>query len=160
MGNRNTAPTPPVKDLMDDIGGAIARRRFTFNGRTVLPKTVLSAGEVMSMPGANRRAMIDNGYISIYPRSARPSIQADADYVPVERHMVNLGFGAFDVVEGKKLNSRPLNKTEAQDLIKQLGLSDPVVTESAVSADDGNSVPVENNTITTVAEAEIIGAQS
>lgn len=121
MANRNVAPVPPVKNLMDDIGGAIVRRRFTLGGREVTSGTVLTAGEIKAIPGSNRRALIDNHYFSPFPRAVKTHLEAQDSTEPPIFHLVNLGFGKWDVVEGKRINNRPLSKDEAESLIDQKG---------------------------------------
>jgi hypothetical protein len=95
-----------------DIGGATVRRIFTRNGRAVMPGENLSRGEMLSIPVSNRQSLIDNGYVVIYP--PRPGMGND-DSEP-ERFVVSKGFGNFDVIEGRRLNSEPLTKEQAQAL--------------------------------------------
>jgi hypothetical protein len=55
-----------------DIGGARVRRVFTMKGELwpVRANTRLSSDQVLSIPLANRRALIDAGYIEVYPKSS------------------------------------------------------------------------------------------
>lgn len=95
-----------------DIGGGIVRRRFTIGDRDVVFGDRLTAADILAIPLSNRRALVERGHLSVYP----PSGQA-AD--PADRHIANLGFGKFDVIEGRKLNSSPLTKDEAEALVAQ-----------------------------------------
>ena len=92
-----------------DIGGARVRRVFSMAGRNVRGGDQLSADEVLSIPTANRRALIDSGYIEVYPRPHHGASDA-------ERHIVHVGRGQFDVIVGHKINARPLSKDEAEEL--------------------------------------------
>jgi hypothetical protein len=53
---------------MQDIGSARVRRTFTLRGKILKPNRRLSADEVLAIPIANRRALVDAGYLEIYPR--------------------------------------------------------------------------------------------
>jgi hypothetical protein len=53
-----------------DIGGARVRRVFTMKGKLVRANTRLSSDQVLSIPIANRRALIESGYLEVYPRSS------------------------------------------------------------------------------------------
>jgi hypothetical protein len=96
-------------DLPDDmIGGGVVRRRIgVAGGDGVLAGTRLTREQVLAMPVANRRAMISTGHISVWPLN---------EQVGGERFAVHLGFGKYDVVEGRKLNAEPLTKEQAEAL--------------------------------------------
>lgn len=87
------------------IGGGVVQRRFKIGDRPVFVGTRLSRGEILAI--RNRRTLIGGGAISVYP----PAIAE-----PGERHIVHNGGGRYDVIEGRKLNSGPLSKDEAEDL--------------------------------------------
>jgi hypothetical protein len=53
---------------MQDIGSARVRRTFTMRGKIFYPNHRLSTDEVLAIPIANRRALVDAGYLEIYPR--------------------------------------------------------------------------------------------
>jgi len=53
---------------MQDIGSARVRLGFTMKGEYLSPNRRLSADEVLATPIANRRALVDAGYLEIYPR--------------------------------------------------------------------------------------------
>jgi hypothetical protein len=99
---------------LDEIGGAVVRRTFTFDTRRLKTGDRLTRDEVIGMPGANRAALIEKQYIDVLPRASDQEVDvADPD---VERHVVNRGFGKWDVIEGRKLNAEPLDKDEAEAL--------------------------------------------
>ena len=93
-----------------DIGGARVRRTFTRNGRQMRNGDMLDGNSVRSIPVANRRALIDAGYIEVWPKSGEASGSAG------ERHIVHRGKGQFDVIAGVKLNAEPMSKEDAEEL--------------------------------------------
>lgn len=92
-----------------DIGGGFVRRGFSMGGARVTSGQHLSREQVLAMPGANRQALITNGYIDVYPPTA-------ADLDPPQRFVASKGFGKFDVYEGHRLNAEPLTRDEAEAL--------------------------------------------
>lgn len=96
----------PIRD--EQIGGAVVRRRINRGDATPLfPGAHLSREEVLAMPTANRQALVRAEHLWLEPKVV--------DSVG-ERHIVHLGRGQYDVIEGKKLNAAPLSKDEAEDL--------------------------------------------
>lgn len=93
---------------MNEIGGGIVRRRFNTANGAIPAGHKLTSGEIKAMPPGNRRALIENRFLEVWPIGNAPA--------GGERHIVNLGFGKFDVVEGRKLNDKPLTKDEAEEL--------------------------------------------
>lgn len=91
-----------------DIGGARVRRRFSRGKEALLAGRILSADEVRAIPVANRRALIEAGFIEVYPQGPVTTVG--------ERHLVHLGRGQYDVIQGVRLNDKPLSKDEAEDL--------------------------------------------
>jgi hypothetical protein len=91
-----------------DIGGARVRRRFSRGTEALLAGHMLTGEEVRGIPVANRRALIDAGFIEVFPHG----FGEDAG----EKHIVHLGRGQYDVIQGHKLNDAPLTKDEAQQL--------------------------------------------
>lgn len=75
---------------------------------------VMSREEIMAIPTANRRCLIDKGHIIVWPQPQGAS-QAVGDGTGVERHVVALGFGRFGVVEGRWLKDG-MTKEEAYAL--------------------------------------------
>jgi hypothetical protein len=92
-----------------DIGGARVARRFTCGSEAMLRGRMLSATEVCSIPVANRRALTKAGIIEVFPRN-------DAVTTVGQKHIVHLGRGQYDVIQGQKLNAAPLSKDDAEDL--------------------------------------------
>lgn len=96
-------------DIADqDIGGARVRRTFTCGDERLLAGHMLSGDEVRNIAVANRRALTSAGFIEIFPRGPVETVG--------ERHIVHLGSGRYDVIEGKKLNDAPLSKDDAEEL--------------------------------------------
>lgn len=90
-----------------DIGGAIVRRRVARGGlKPLLAGQRLSRDEVLAMPVSNRRALVSTQHIELFPR----------DGAGGERHIVHLGRGQYDVIEGRKLTAAPVSKEEAEEL--------------------------------------------
>jgi len=94
------------------IGGGKVERPFRMGDRSLPRGTVLSRDEVMSIRISNRGSLIDKGYLSVWPRDAIAQ-QVAQHSEPQERHVVNCGFGRYDVVEGRKLNEQYLDKESA-----------------------------------------------
>ena len=67
--------------------------------------TPLTAEEINSF--ANRRRLIDAGFISVYPPSPMDQSQ---------RYIVRTYQGHYDVVAGIKINDQPMTKAEAEEL--------------------------------------------
>lgn len=86
------------------IGGAKVVRAFTMGGDTLKPGHVLTREEVLAMPPANRNALAESGRISVFP--PMPAILT-------QRHVVSVGFGRYNVIEGRMVNDLPLTKEEA-----------------------------------------------
>jgi hypothetical protein len=53
---------------MQDIGSARVLQAFTLKGKYLKPNRRLSADEVLAISIANRRALVEAGYLEIYPR--------------------------------------------------------------------------------------------
>lgn len=94
-----------------DIGGARVRRLFRRGDEALVAGRMLSAAEVLAFAPANRRALREAGFIEIFPRGPIESVG--------ERHIVRLGNGKYDVIQGVRLNAQPLSKEEAEDLVTQ-----------------------------------------
>lgn len=96
-----------------DIGGARVRRAFRRGDDTLRGGHMLSAAEVVAIAPANRRALIEAGFLEVYPRGPVESLGVGSD---AEQHIVHLGGGKYDVIKGVKLNEAPLTKDEAEEL--------------------------------------------
>ena len=95
----------------EDIGGAKVLRQFNKGGQNLKAGTVLTAEEVLSIPIANRRALIDSGYLALSAKGHSKE--------PAERYMIQTGKGAYDVIAGHKLNKKALSREEAEDLVNR-----------------------------------------
>lgn len=91
-----------------DIGGGRVRRVFTRAGESLKSGYQLSADEILSMPVANRRALIDAGYLEVYPKAEG-----------LERFVIQVSKNRYDVIEGRKLNEKGLSEEEANALAAQ-----------------------------------------
>lgn len=91
------------------IGGAYVRRRLTLGPRTVLSGETLTAEQVREIPSANLKAFVNIGVLELYPMAPVPK---DA-----RRFAIHMGMGKFDVIEGYKLNDKPLTRGEAEALL-------------------------------------------
>lgn len=98
----------------NEIGGGTVRRTFRFGDAAVFAGKTLTAEQILAMPEANRRALIEKGYIVVYPKP--PETETVAAPAKGKRHVVATGFGRYDVIEGRKLNKKALTKEEAQAL--------------------------------------------
>lgn len=91
----------------NEIGGGRVRRLFSFGDKTLRAGHDLTGDQVRAIPVANRRALIDSGYLDIWPKMTLPE---------TERHIVDRGKGKFDVIAGVKLNAEPLMRDAAEEL--------------------------------------------
>lgn len=105
----------------DMIGGAYVLRAFNRGSERVGTGQTLTRDEVLAIPPANRKSLIDNGQIAVYPPAAGVGEQG-------ELMIYSLGFGKFDVVRGTKVNEAALSKEEAEALVQSL---QPVEAEPA-----------------------------
>jgi hypothetical protein len=96
----------PVRD--EDIGGAVVRRRVDRGGMPpLLAGARLTREEVLAMPTANRRSLVATERLWLLPLAA--------DGVSA-RHIVQVGKGQYDVIQGVKLNDGPLSKDAAEEI--------------------------------------------
>jgi hypothetical protein len=91
------------------IGGAYIRRRFDMGTRTVYPGETLTREQVLAIPTANRRALINTGRLEVYPIAPMAA--------GTKRFAIHMGMGKFDVIEGTKLNNAPLTRAEAEAML-------------------------------------------
>lgn len=87
---------------MENVGGAVVKRPFKLGEDYVKAGANLDAAAINAIPKVNRNALVDRGYIDLYPQP--PGTQ---------RHVVSAGFGRFNVIEGRKLNADALTRDEA-----------------------------------------------
>jgi hypothetical protein len=97
----------PIAD--SDIGGARVRMGFSHGNRRVVAGEHLSAAEVKAI--RNRHALQNAGYIECYPVSAVPRSALD-------RFIVQVAPGKFNVIAGQRLNEAPLTRKAAERLAK------------------------------------------
>lgn len=110
----------------EDIGGGRVRRGFR-SGETYLPPgTMLTAEQIMAIPYANRSALIDR-FIEVWPAHPVPA-EPPKHKGPTKVLMVHMGGGKFNVIEGWVLNEAPIEKHEAEDLVKALRQEKPQET--------------------------------
>lgn len=101
-------------DIADqDIGGARVRRTFTRGDHRYKMGDMLTRDDVLNIAVANRRALSDSNFIEIYPRAAA------APLPNMQRFVIGTGDGRFNVIEGYKINEKPLSKDEAQKLARE-----------------------------------------
>lgn len=110
----------PLEIAEQDIGGA--RVRMGFN--TFLPDGTnrrfkagehLTADAVRAMRLANRRALTSAGFIEVYP--ARTEVKHTyAEQKAGDRYIVQVSKNQFNVIEGYKLNDKPLSRDDADAL--------------------------------------------
>ena len=93
-----------------EMGGAYVRRRFTSGATAYKPGDHLTQGELAQIPAANRDTLIKNLWIEPYPMPAGSDLTV---------MIISTGYGKFNVIEGRKLNDKPLTKEEAQELAEQ-----------------------------------------
>lgn len=93
----------------ENIGGAYVRRTFTNNGRQMKRgDPALTREEVLSIPRSNRVALIEGVFIEVYPMAPGGS----------ERFMINVGNNEYNVIEGRVVNTDPLQRKEAEKLVR------------------------------------------
>jgi hypothetical protein len=95
-----------------DIGGGVVRRGFTRRGEYLKAGTKLTADEILAMPTANRKALIDAGYLATYPKAGVAVEKGKPFLVQVEK-------GKHNVIVGQQINDRPLSREEAERLIDE-----------------------------------------
>ena len=61
-----------------DIGGGIVRRVFRSNSKLFMAGERLTAEQIMAWPTANRRALIENRFIEVYPAAPCAELTSDA----------------------------------------------------------------------------------
>lgn len=115
----------PMRVPLDQIGGARVVRQFRMNGEIVKVGTMLTPPQIMAMNPVNRAHLIDR-FLQVWPKpmvKSPPSSDADSGAGPTERatsdggllarHVVPLGFGRYDVVQGTKLNEKAVDRQTA-----------------------------------------------
>jgi hypothetical protein len=96
----------------DQIGGGYIRRPggIKSGGDKIANGTHLSREWLLKLPKATRNAMVSLGDIELYPLA--PSNSAGG-----QKFVAHRGGGAYDVIEGVKLNDKPLTGDEARAMV-------------------------------------------
>ena len=95
----------------EQIGGGFVRLGFNIGDRRTKAGERLSREAIMKMPISNRRTLISSGKIEVFPIDTGAPIAAPTE--PADRHLIHLGRGYYDVIEGRKLNAEPLTREDA-----------------------------------------------
>ena len=98
-------PSTAYQTEPEKIGGGVVARPFDMGGVRLKTGTQLTAEQIMGIRRTNRRVLIENGHLRVWP--------AHAPAEGMVRHVIGRGAGKFDVIEGVKLNDAPLSKEEA-----------------------------------------------
>ena len=107
----------------NEIGGGRVRRRFNRGGELLAAGTVLTATDVLSIPVANRRSLIDNGLIEVW-RKQPPGLEGLKG--KIERHAVHLGGGSYMVLEGVRLTQHLITREQALSVVDGGEIPQPV----------------------------------
>ena len=105
----------PLEIADQDIGGARVRLGFSRGNVRMKAGEHLTADEVRSIPLANRRALASAGYIEVYPTRTEV-VHKQAPAKPMDRFIVAVGKGQYNVIEGHRLNDQPLTREQADRL--------------------------------------------
>lgn len=108
---------------IDQIGSGIVERAIVIGNEKKLRGYELTHEVLAQMPAANRNALIENHFISVFPKSvtvlhretAREPIPVPIKEGDGEMHVVAKGFGKWDVIQGTLLGSG-LTRDEANAL--------------------------------------------
>lgn len=112
----------------EQIGGGTVRRTFVRGDKRLKAGDQLTREELLAWPRANRTALIDNGFVVIYPPAPKA---AGAETAPPQRFVVRtptFGSKTFDVIEGQKL-AEGLSKEEADTLAAAIQPEAPPSTD-------------------------------
>lgn len=88
-----------------EIGGGKVLRTFTRGGERLQAGHMLTRDEMLSIPTANRRALVDSNYISLYPLAAG------------EGHITQVSKNGFIVIKGVKVTPEPVSREEAERIV-------------------------------------------
>jgi len=108
---------------IQEIAAGVVTFPFRMDGKWLKSGTNLSHEQLARMPTSNRNALQDKGFLYVWPKSALPALEAEArkrgKMMPAgaaERHLQSLGFGRYNVIEGRKLNDKQLGREAAHEL--------------------------------------------
>jgi hypothetical protein len=116
---------PPT---IGEIGFGRVERKITVGDEELLRGRELTYEQLAAMPAANRNALIENRFISVFPKGVavrRPDGQVPARVEIVEgasgeMHVIAKGFGRWDVIQGSIVASG-LSKEAAEQLAGKSG---------------------------------------
>ena len=97
---------------IDEIAGGKVQQAFRMGDKYLMRGTVLSREQICRIPTQNRNALIDKGYIHVQLKGMETAEAGG------ERFVMSLGFGRFDVIEGRKLNEAHLSREAAYALAR------------------------------------------
>lgn len=98
---------------LNDLGGAKVMRTFRMGTKQIRAGTMLTETQLANMTRANLRALIESGFLAPWPKGGVIQAQALARFA---RHR---GFGEWDVIEGRLLNTDPMPREMAQELVAE-----------------------------------------
>ena len=98
----------------NQLGGARVFRPCNIGGQPRKSGDILSAELLAALPRQSLRALQDQRYIVCWPAPADAPPPSAAEGEPYVYNRV--GTSTYDVVLGRRLNSRPLSKTDAEAL--------------------------------------------
>jgi hypothetical protein len=116
----------PVRPMnINDIDFGIVERAITIGEQKMMRGFELSHEVLARMPTANRNALIENRFISVFPKGVTVRRQDGATMVaaPIssdgasaagEMHVIAKGFGKWDVIQGTIIAAGLTSKAEAQ----------------------------------------------
>lgn len=127
------APTPASQAQC-----AIVGRAFQLGERRVAMGEQLTRDQLMAMPSANYRALVENRFIRVLPivsgiiplPTQNPSPRSQSSG---ERHSFMTGFGKYTVIEGTVLGTK-LTKADAEALVKSVAAKQASVVSAALGA--------------------------
>jgi hypothetical protein len=95
----------------DLIGGGVVQQTFRMGEKHLYAGAKLTREQIVRMPAQNRNSLIETGRIMVWPRDATAAQDAES-----QCFVAPLGFGRYNVIQGRKLNDAPLNREEAHRL--------------------------------------------
>lgn len=101
---------------IEQIGGGKVIRGFIANGQHLKRGTILTQEFIKQMPVTNRNVLIEKDYIQVWPKPVAVSPPVADVARTAERHVVALGFGRYNVIEGAIINDKALTKEDAHAL--------------------------------------------
>src|SRR6266498_756262 len=101
---------------IEDIANGMVERSFRLGDRILRRGEPVSHEDIRNIPIANRNALIDKGYLRVVPKRVLDAVAQLGVSAEAEKFVVSLGFGRFDVVEGRKINAAPVDRETAYEL--------------------------------------------